>query len=405
MSTSSSSAAVRADEPLPAVQPPRRAAERKLHLLHVFPSFAIGGAQIRTVALANGLGAGYRHTVLALDGNTDCGERIASDVDCTVEPFRLPKQSGLHPGTLGRIRGVLAERAPDLLLTYNWGAIEWTLANRLRPLCRRHVHFEDGFGKEEALDRQIRRRVWTRRVALSGGSSRVVVPSLLLQRLATGTWRLADSRVLYIPNGIDCRRFAEPPADPLPMPDFAEGPGRFVVGTVGALRPEKNFARLIRAVAALPRDLGVRLIVVGDGRERPALEALCAELGVAGSVAFVGALTQPERAYPLFDVFALSSDTEQMPYTVIEAMAAGLPVVSTDVGDIKGMVAAANRDSALIVLRDGAAVTALAGAFAALIADEPRRRRIAAENRAAAFANFALETMLDRYDRLFSGRE
>src|SRR4051794_35404282 len=124
MSTLSSSAAVRAAEhPSAAVRSPARsgAAARKLHLLHVFPTFAVGGAQIRAVALANGLGAGYRHTVLALDGKVDCGERIASDVDCTVEPFRLPKQSGLHLGTLGRIRAALAERAPDLLLTYNWG--------------------------------------------------------------------------------------------------------------------------------------------------------------------------------------------------------------------------------------------------------------------------------------------
>ena len=112
-----------------------------------------------------------------------------------------------------------------------------------------------------------------------------------------------------------------------------------VIGTVAALREEKNISRLMHAFAMLPAG---RLVIVGDGPQRPALEALAASLGVAERVCFAGHHLDTAAFYAQFDIFALSSDTEQMPLSVIEAMASGLPVVSTDVGDVRLMVASEN---------------------------------------------------------------
>jgi len=91
-----------------------------------------------------------------------------------------------------------------------------------------------------------------------------------------------------------------------------------------------------------PRDIDARLLIVGEGPERELILACARDRGVAERVILTGAIDQPERLLGRMDVFALSSDTEQMPYSVLEAMAAGLPLVTTDVGDVKRMLAEDN---------------------------------------------------------------
>ena len=90
-------------------------------------------------------------------------------------------------------------------------------------------------------------------------------------------------------------------------------------------------------------EVPIRLVVVGDGPERPALEQQARDLGIAENVEFAGWHEELVPLYRQFDIFALSSTTEQMPLSVLEAMACGLPVVSTDVGDVSKMVADENR--------------------------------------------------------------
>ena len=193
-----------------------------------------------------------------------------------------------------------------------------------------------------------------------------------------------------LPNGVDLARFAA--ARP------REGAQPVVIGTVAALRPEKNIARLIRAVARLPAAVPARLVIVGDGPERAALEALAAAEGVGGQVEFAGHRADPAPLYAGFDIFALSSDTEQMPLSVLEAMASGLPVAATDVGDVADMLDAANRPY-VVAREDGALADALAG----LAARSDLRAALGAANRARAKAEFAEADMVAAWRDLFAG--
>jgi glycosyltransferase involved in cell wall biosynthesis len=346
-------------------------------LLHAFATFAVGGPQMRFAALANRFGARARHAVIAMDGNLAARDRLSPDLAVAYPPVVIRKGDTL--GNVRRFAAQLRSLRPDLLVTYNWGAIEWAMANAL--IGRRHVHIEDGFGPEEQA-RQLPRRALTRRLVLRRAT--VVLPSRTLRRIATDIWRLPARCVRYVPNGIDLARFrpAEPGARAVP-----------VIGTVAGLRPEKNLARLLRAFAALPAP--ARLRIVGDGPQRPALAALTAALGIAERVEFMGAMADPAPAYRGFDLFALSSDTEQMPLSVLEAMASALPVAATDVGDVAGMLAEPNRR--FVVARDEAA---LAGALAALLADPALRQALGAANRARAEAEFDQERMFATYGAL-----
>jgi glycosyltransferase involved in cell wall biosynthesis len=359
----------------------RAYAQRRL--LHVFSTFAVGGPQVRFCTLVDRLGPGWHHDIVAMDGNLACRERLPPGASVGFPLVRMRKGETL--GNARRFFHTLRALHPDLLVTYNWGSIEWAMANAFARLP--HVHIEDGFGPEER-HRQIPRRVWFRRLLLRRAT--VALPSRTLWRIATEQWRLPVSRIRYLPNGIFLQRFADGPAAGWP----GEGP---VIGTVAALRAEKNLPRLLRAFALLRRERPARLVIVGDGPERAGLETLAASLGV--DVVFAGHMAATETAYRGFDVFALSSDTEQMPLSVLEAMAAGLPVAATDVGDVAAMLAAANRPF-VVALDD----TALASAMAALLDRPDLARAVGAANRARAAAEYDEAAMVRGYAELFQAR-
>jgi glycosyltransferase involved in cell wall biosynthesis len=357
-------------------------AEPKL-LLHVFSTFAVGGSQLRFATLAAAFGARYRHIVIAMDGDHACAARLAEGLDVRCQSVEVVKGVIATLGNVRRFRRRLREITPDVLVTYNWGALEWALANMPRRV--RHIHVEDGFGPEERAG-QLPRRVLTRRLALA--RSTVIVPSRTLWRIATEVWRLDERRVRYVPNGIDLGRFA----------GGRTAAGEPVIGTVAALRAEKNLARLLRAFRLVADSLPAQLVIAGDGPERPGLEQLARDLGLGGRVRFAGHLDDPADLYRGLDVFALSSDTEQMPLSVIEAMATGLPIASTAVGDVAAMLAAENRP--FVTRLDE---QALGAAMAALTRDPALRARLGAANRARAEAEFGQAAMVAAWGALFDG--
>ena len=369
---------------------------RPKHLMHVFPSFAVGGAQVRFGQLAAAHGGLYRHTVLALDGNLGMARMLspAVAIECVIPDFN--KRASFR--NLPLFRRIIAEHRPDVLVTYNWGAMDWCLANRYRPLAR-HIHIEDGFGPEEK-HKQLARRVWMRRIALSGHQTQVVLPSRQLERIALAEWRLPPRSALYIPNGVDCARFA-PAADARrARVNDPERMQTIVVGTMATLRPEKNLVHLIRmfaAVAAPRPSAALKLTIVGDGPERALLEAEAGSTGRTGQIIFTGQTSTPENALAEMDVFALSSVTEQMPLSVLEAMAAELPIVSFAVGDVTDMVAPENKP----YIAHSNDEAGFRKNLEMLCADRDLRIRLGRANRAEALARFDHKLMVARYAQLF----
>jgi glycosyltransferase involved in cell wall biosynthesis len=350
-------------------------------IAHITPSFAPGGAQVRAVQLINHFGAAFRHLVLSLDGDTSAERRIGEGVD--VRYPVCPKSSNPF-AMVRRLSALLAAEKPDLVLTYNWGSIDGVMAAVLAgriPV----IHGEDGFGIDEAAC-QLSRRVWGRR-ALLRTAYRVVAPSRTLLDIMRDVWRLPSQKVEYIPNGIELNHFPEVRHEP-------KEDGEIIVGTVGHLRPEKRQDRLIAACAELATAVPVRLIVAGDGPERPRLEEMARSLGVLDRVSFLGHQADVRPVYQKMDIFALSSATEQMPLTVLEAMACGLPVVSTDVGDVRRMVSDENAPF-ITSERDFPA------ALHKLATDASLRTIIGRANRAHCARTHNISKMFERYAALY----
>ena len=372
--------------------PPESKALTQTSILHVFSTFAVGGPQVRTAALINRFGARYRHSIVAMDGNYACAERIAPGLEIRYPTVDIRKGDTL--GNRRRFRVFLRKTHPDVLVTSNWGTIEWAMANL--PRVVRHVHIEDGFGPEERRY-QLRRRVLTRRLVLR--FCRVVLPSQTLLAIARDVWRLPPHCLSYVPNGIDLQGFASPSDMAIASGWPGDGP---VIGTVAALRAEKNLGRLLRAFAILRRSVAARLVIVGDGPERLGLERMAVDLGVAESVHFTGYMARPQSVIGGFDLFALSSDTEQMPLSVLEAMAAGLAIASTDVGDVRAMLAPENGEF-IVALNETQDETPLADSLLRLLKSHELRQSIGEANRAKAKREFDQEVMFAAYAALLDG--
>lgn len=353
------------------------------HIVHVFPGFDVGGSQVRFAAIAAGLGGRFSHSIIALNGRQEAFALLEPGLGARMSP--APEIRGGLTQRYKAMRAELDRLSPDLLVTYNWGAMDVALANfgRRTP----HIHVEDGFGPEEAL-RQFPRRVWTRRLALS--RSDVVAPSATLDKIATGLWRLNRRRVHWIPNGVaEQNAWSTALADlDLNLPS-----GRPIVTWVGAMRAEKNPVRLVRAFAALKAK--AVLLMIGDGPQRAEVQSEVERLGLGDDVRLLGHRTDARDLVMQSDILALSSDTEQMPLVALEGMDAGLTIVSTDVGDVRGMVAPLNHP--FIVKSEDE----LASALVAAVENAELRKAIGHANRARCRDQYSLTGMQDAWRGLF----
>lgn len=374
------------------MNPAGRAATRFLHL---HSTFAAGGKERRAVRLMNAFGPKVAHAVVSgVPGETTAARELSRAL--TVEwPSTFPSLTGLPtPGRLQRI--ARAMRGYDLVLTYNWGAMDAVMAHtlfadvyQLPPL----VHHEDGFNADEQ-DGLKPKRNWYRRIAL-GRAAGLVVPSETLEEIALTTWAQPIGRVTRIPNGIDTAAFARPArADALR--GIVKRKGEMWIGTLAGLRPVKNLPALVRAFAGTPEQW--QLVIVGEGPEELAIRAEAERLGIEDRVHLPGFAPDPARYVGLFDIFALSSTSEQFPISLVEAMAAGLPVAAPGVGDIAEMVSAENRP----LITPAADERALSRALELLASDAALRASLGKANRAEARARYDEKVMIDAYRRLYA---
>ena len=365
---------------------------RPVHILHLHSTFSLGGKEARAVRLMNAFGDRARHSVVSgVAGALGAREAVDPAVEIAF-PEDAPSLTG-RPSVARYEALARYMRRFDLVLTYNWGAMDAVMARRIfgkgaPPL----IHHEDGFNADEAGGLKTERNLF-RRIALPAAHA-LVVPSRTLEAIARRTWKQPEYRIHRIANGIDVDLYARSPR-PNAIPGFARRKDDVVVGTMAGLRTVKDLPRLVRACAGLD----VRLVIVGEGPERTAILAEAERLGMAGRVHLPGFVARPERYVGLFDIFALSSRSEQYPISVVEAMAAGLPVAAPDVGDVRAMVAPEN--GRFIVPRgepDG-----LGAAIAALAADPGLRRSVGAANKALAQAEYHERAMIGAYARLYGG--
>lgn len=365
-----------------------------IHILHLHSTFALGGKEARAVQLMNAFGDRARHTIVSAMPD-QLGAREAIDKHIKYEIALDPPPLTGRPSVKRYEAIARFMRRFDLVLTYNWGAIDGVMAARvfgkgLPPI----IHHEDGFNADEAEKLSTVRNMY-RRMALPAANA-LVVPSEKLEQVAIKFWKQPAERLVRIDNGVSVARYAGP-LDPSLLPMLAKRrEGEVFIACLAGLRPVKDLPMLVRAVAGMSARF--KLVILGEGPERQAILDQAESMAVEDQVFLPGFLPDPQRYLGLFDIFALSSRSEQAPVSVLEAMAAGLPIVAPEVGDIAAMVSEPNRrylsaDRTEVSLRDR---------LDALAKHPDERRYVGGANRVRAAALYDEAAMVAAYARLYA---
>ncbi len=352
-------------------------------VVHLLYRLDFGGLETLLVDCINRM-PGYRHAVVCLAGYTAFAEKITRP---GVALYSLDKAPGLGLGAHARLFKLLRRLRPTILHTYNLSGIEYNFTGWLAGVPVR-VHAEHGrdAGDPQGLNRKhnLLRRL------LSPFVDRYVPVSGELHTWLRETVGIADAKNAWISNGVDTEHFH--PGQP--------DPDSFVIGTVGRAQDVKNQALLIDAFidlrARLPQRK-MRLAIVGDGPLRTALQQKAQAAGLGDAVWLPGARTDIADLMRTFSVFALSSLAEGTPVTLLEAMACGLPVVSTAVGGIPDLVQE-NVTGLLVANGDSAA---LAGALAVYANDLALARHHGAAGRARIEHHYSVGAMVQAYTNLY----
>jgi sugar transferase (PEP-CTERM/EpsH1 system associated) len=363
-----------------------------VHLTYVFD---FGGLETLIVELINRMPVdSYRHVIVCLTRYTDFVKKIERP---DIEIYALGKPPGLAPETHVKLWKLLRQLRPDVLHTYNLATLEYGATAMLAGVPVR-IHAEhgrdigdpDGSNRKHNLLRRLMASVVDTYIPVSGD----------LRSWLTNKVGIPDAKNLLIDNGVDTGRFAPGPRRRLPgMPDFSDC---FVIGTVGRMQQVKDHANLVDAFIALRERLPeqrdrLRLVIAGDGPLYPSIAARIEAAGLGESVWLPGARNDIPDLLRSFDVFALSSIAEGTPVALLEAMACGVPVVSTRVGGVPELVVE-NETGLLAPARDA---QALADALAVYVTQPALRERHSRASRERVEARYSIASMVKAYTALY----
>jgi glycosyltransferase involved in cell wall biosynthesis len=358
-----------------------------LSIVHVLSSYGVGGQERVALDLAIGqMARGHRVSAISLAAPPD-GAIVDEFAAAGIHAGRVVKHDGLDPTLVPRLAGALRELAADVVHTHNPLPLIYG-APAARLVGAAAIHTKHGINPGSRGHR------WLRRTAARFTHEFVAVSDTTAAQ-ALAQHDIGVDKLHTIPNGIRLDRYTpDPEARAATRVELGLGDA-WVVGTVGRLVSIKNQAMLVRAMAPILSSR-VRLVIVGEGDARPEIEAAIAELPEPRWVVLTGRRMDVPRLIHGFDVFALSSESEGLPLVVPEAMAAGLPIVTTAVGGLPSVVT--DQMTGLVVPVDEAA---LATALAVLEADHERARAMGARGRSEALARFSFDRMVDAYLALY----
>jgi sugar transferase (PEP-CTERM/EpsH1 system associated) len=369
--------------------------DRPIKVAHLVLALDVGGLEevvLRLVAHTDR--DRFTPVVYALDAPG----AMASELAALDVPLSLVKRApGLDAGLPVRLARCLVRDGVRILHTHNasphfYGAVAAGLARAaVRRAGPRVIHTKHGRNQPD-----VPRKVLLNRVA-SALTDRSVAVSPDAADVALHLEHVPENKVMTISNGVDTRAFR--PADPRAARALLGIPGEgFHVGVVARLAAVKDHATLLAAFAILRDERpDAHLTIVGEGPELPALLERARALGLGGSAHFVGVRRDVAAVLPAFDVFALSSTSEGISLTLLEAAAAGLPIVATRVGG-NAEVVLDGVTGTLVSPSDPAVFAAALGA----LARRTDRAAMGLRGRAHVERWFSVERMARAYQDLYA---
>lgn len=353
-----------------------------------------GGTDVRVLNLARALHGKRDYAVAVLEGSPLHDRLKAENLNTAATHYRRS-----DPRIIGFLRGVMRERGLTIIDTHNpqsqfWGAIAARLTDGVRAIATMHSAYrlEHNGSLKGRLYEQI---IHLHR--LLGGDFIAVSEAVQQYLIECG---VPAAQIHLIANAIMPDESA---TQPLALFDeFGWGDDSFVVTAVGRLEPVKAHSVLIAAVTALKEEYPqLRCAIVGDGRLRDELQAQIDHLNASEYVRLTGFLTNVQQILYNSDLFCMPSRSEGLPYALLEAMSAQLPIVASDVGGMATLLM--HEQTAYLVPPDD--VAALQDAIRWILTHAGDARQIAARAHALQQERFSVDVMvtetLTAYDSMF----
>jgi len=355
---------------------------RKIKVLHIIPNFGTGGAERFVVDLLENTDR-KKFDVAAVSLYGETGTILEKEVRSkNLKVYYLDKHRGLDLSMIPKLYRLIKHCRPDVVHSHCY-VLRYALWPSIFCHVPVRVHTFRSIAQKEVdwVGKLIHKIAFT-----FGG----VVPVSISEEVADSV-RLVYGAKLQSPvifNGVDTKRFACSNC----KKEKQEG-GEIILLHVGRFSPSKNHKLLIEAFSyALNQNPNLRLWLVGDGELRPSIEEMVQKLGLGDRIRFLGTRSDIPKLMACSDIFVLSSKWEGLPLVVIEAMAAGKPVVATAVGGVPELVE--NGLTGLLVPSDNA--NALAEALL-LLAEDPELRQVMGQK--------GQKKAIDRFDISRTARE
>lgn len=360
------------------------------NILHLISSGGFFGAERVLLSIAECFGKnGFNVCVGALQDERNPHLEVVAEAQKKGLPtFVLESRGRFDLGTIFSLRRYIKENNVSILHTHNYKSdLTGLAAAKLSgiPIVATAHGFTD-------MDRRVGAYETLDRMALKMFFHKVV---LMTDKMLEN---IPSHKKKVIPNGINTEKFSGNKALRGAVRQKWGLSDEIVIGTVGRLSVEKNQALLIAAFKDLPHaHRRFKLMIVGDGPQMKALKDLAAGYGLAEKIIFTGLVRDTSSVYAAFDIFVLSSLTEGVPLTILEAMASGVPIVSTAVGAIPGMV----KDDKTGYLVPSGDTVALTEKLSQLSQDAGLRERIRQNALLHVNENYTLERMCREYRKIY----
>jgi len=364
---------------------------KKIKVVHIVPMLSPGGAERVAVHIVRGLNRRhYEPAVISFTGRLGCELDYLLE-DAGIEVRYLGKRPGFDHRMYYRLPPVLNELNPDIVHTH-LHVFRYALPFLSLRKKASVLHTVHNLAERE-IEPGLR---WLQRYALKNG----VVPVAVAEEVADSLGRLYGiQRCRVIPNGIPTDRYSRPQVarkEWRVREGFNENDVLFVC--VARFSPQKNHSLLLNAFAQGPAsDPNAHLVLAGEGTLQKRLEGQAKNLGIGRQVHFLGLRTDIPDVLGAMDVFALSSDFEGNPLSVMEAMAAGLPIASTAAGGVPDLFE--NGREGLIVQPGD--VQGLSSAMTLLSSNRELRQFLGMAAARRAREKFDVSAMVHAYEELY----
>jgi len=366
--------------------------------MYVVHSFGIGGLEKCVVDLVNGLDRKqFRPSICCLTTNGPSSEKLTAE--CRI--FEMNKKPGNDVMLPFKLARLFRRENVHIVHSGNWGTFLEALFGARLARVPVSVHMKQGMELEEFSDHAANGKALkiSAQRLFARSYDRLVVVSDEIRDHFADKMRVPKTKIDVIPNSVNVEYYRPDKASRwTKRRELGLKEDTVLIGSVGRLSRVKNYISLIEAMArVVKKQPNARLALIGDGPERRNLERRIAKLGVNDSVSLLGQRFDTRDLLNAMDIFVLPSFSEGISFSILEAMATGLPVIATRVGgnpelveqDITGHLYASNN------------IDELADAIFRYISKPHLRAKNGARGRGFVEEKFSLNSMIDRYTAIY----